>query len=365
MNPTQSIMKLAIIVGTRPELIRLTMTIMEARKHFDVKLLHTGQNYDPNLKDVFLNEFGITDCESVNWVGSNSCDTVGKVISRGYEWLNHHKPDALLILGDTNSCMVAYAAKRLKIPIFHMEAGNRCFDQNLPEEVNRKMIDHISDVNICYTEHARRNLLAEGLPAKYTFVVGSPMAEVIRHMSSQIDCSNILEQLGISKNKYILVSFHREENVDNPTKLAQLLGSLNCMAAEYDVPIIMSTHPRTRNKITIQLDSRIRLCQPFKYSDYCYLQVNALFVASDSGTLAEEASILGFRAVSLRDSTEHPEAIDAGTMVLGTTKWSDLSISINLSRQPEDVYGYSPVAQTVCSIISGYTPIINKYVWFK
>lgn len=358
-------MKLAIIVGTRPELIRLTSIIDYARKHFEVKLLHTGQNYDPNLKDVFFSEFGIVDCEFVNWVGSNPAETVGNVISNSYAWLSKHKPDALLILGDTNSCMSAYSAKRLKIPVFHIEAGNRCFDQNLPEEVNRKMIDHISDVNMCYTEHARRNLLAEGLQSKYTFVIGSPMPEVVKAMSSKIDQSDILEQLSIEKSKYILVSFHREENVDNPTKLEQLLDSLNHMADTYNMPIIVSTHPRTRPKITVQLDERIRLCQPFKYSDYCCLQINALFVASDSGTLAEEASILGFKAISLRDSTEHPEAIDAGTMVLGTTKWSDLQTSIGLANQPHNIYGHCNVAQTVCSIISGYTPIINKYVWFK
>lgn len=361
-------MKLAIIIGTRPELIRLTCIIKTARQYFDVHLLHTGQNYDPHLKDVFLTEFGIDKCTMANWVGSDLGETVGNVIRESYRWLQKLQPDALLLLGDTNSCLSAYSAKRLKIPIFHIEAGNRCFDQNLPEEVNRSIIDHISDVNLCYTEHARRNLIAEGLKPQFTFVIGSPMPEVIASMCNQIKSSKALDDLNLLEKKYILVSAHREENVDNPDKLNQLIHSLESMQQYFQMPIIVSLHPRTKARLNGRtLSEQIRLCPPFKYSDYCCLQQRALFVASDSGTLTEESSILGFKAVLLRDSTEHPEGVDKGTIVLGTVNWSDLkrSIDLCLANAVPNIFEYNNVAQSVCNLISGYTPIVNKYIWFK
>ena len=358
-------MKLAIIVGTRPEVIRLSAIIEAAQKQFDVHLIHTGQNYDPNLKDVFFEEFGIKNCQFANWVGENPGETVGTVISKSYEWLKELKPDALLLLGDTNSCLSAYSAKRLKIPVFHIEAGNRCFNENVPEEINRRIIDHISDVNMCYTEHARRNLINEGL-VKNVFVVGSPMSQVIANMEKNITRSTILQSLNLQVRKYILVSTHREENVD--LHLDTLLDSLKCMCEHYDVSVIVSLHPRTKALMGERtLDPRIKLCKPFKYSDYCKLQKSALVVVSDSGTLTEEASILGFRAVLMRDSTEHPEGVDHGSIVLGTIEWQNLkrAIDLALSSTIRNIYPYTRTSQAVCNIISGYTPIVNKYVWYK
>ena len=370
-------LKLVIVVGTRPEIIRLAETIKCACKMFDVVLIHTGQNYDKTLKDVFMDELGLSEnsdleYKEIDCVGENLGHTVGNVIRNSYELFSEIKPDALLILGDTNSCLSAYSAKRLKIPIFHMEAGNRCFDPNVPEEVNRMMIDRLSDINICYTEHARRNLIAEGMKPAYTFVVGSPMPEVIDKMYEKIEASDVLERLSLERKKYILISSHREENVDNPIKFQALVDSITKIAETYNKPVIITTHPRLRKKIEengIRFPDSVTLSDPFGFTDYCWLQMNSFFVASDSGTLTEESNYLNFPAVLIRDSTEHPEGIDAGTIVLGTVHWDSLQNSIETllesKSNPDSIYPYAKVSEIVCKIISGYTPIVNKFLWMK
>ena len=327
-------MKLVIVVGTRPEIIRLSATIKAAKKYFDTILIHTGQNYDPNLNDIFFKDLEIClpdyylDC-SRNSVGS----AVGDVISKSYELFKTISPDALLILGDTNSCLCASSAKRLKIPIFHIEAGNRCFDPNVPEEINRKIIDHISDINICYMEHARRNLLQEGLKSQYIFVVGSPMREVLNSILLKIDKSNILYRLHIKYKEYFLMSIHREENINNENNFNSIVDCIKNLDNFYQKKIIITVHPRTRKMIdekNITFSNNVVLSEPFGLIDYCKLQKNAYCVISDSGTLTEESSILQFPAILLRTSTEHPEGIDAGNIVLGGIDWNNLQNAIQL-----------------------------------
>ena len=313
--------KLATIVGTRPEIIRLSEIIKKADACFEHILIHTGQNYDYTLNEIFFDELGIRKPDHyLKVAGNNVVTTIGNIIAQSYELLAEIMPDALLVLGDTNSVLSTIAAKRLKIPIFHMEAGNRCFDQNVPEEINRKISDHISDINIAYTEHSRRYLLSEGFRKDHVFVVGSPLYEVIQQHLKPIEQSQVLQQLDVRKGNYILVSAHREENIDFPDTFHQLTQALNAVADKYQMPVIFSTHPRTKKKIdesNISFHPLLISMPPFGMIDYVCLQQNAFIVLSDSGTISEESAICNFPAVSIRTSTERPEAIDAGSIILG------------------------------------------------
>lgn len=367
-------MKLAIIVGTRPEIIRLSATIKMAKKYFDTSLIHTGQNYDLSLNDIFFRDLELCqpdyylDCSRIN-IGS----TVGDIISKSYNLFLEIKPDAILILGDTNSCLCAYSAKRLKIPIFHIEAGNRCYDPNVPEEINRRLIDHISDINMCYMEHARRNLLQEGLKTQYTFVIGSPMAEVIDSIKDKIESSDVLERLSVQSKEYFILSVHREENINNNKNFVDIVNCINKIDETYKKKIIFSVHPRTRKMLTeknISFSDNVILSEPFGLIDYCKLQTNSICVISDSGTLTEESTILKFPAVLLRNSTEHPEGIDAGNIILGDIKWDNLKINIESVLQKKywnniSSYDDKNVSQKICNIVSGYVGIVNKFLWMK
>ena len=366
--------RLAIVVGTRPEIIRLSAIIKLAQTYFDVNLVHTGQNYDANLNDIFFHDLDLSppqhylDCSR-----DNLGRTVGDVIAKSYELFVSIKPNALLILGDTNSCLCAYSAKRLKIPIFHVEAGNRCFDPNVPEEINRRIIDHLSEVNICYMEHSRRNLLSEGLKSQYVFVVGSPMREVLDGIRDKIAASTVLDQLNLQHREYFVLSVHREENVDNDARLLTIANSISMISSTYGKKIIVSTHPRTRkafNARDITFDPNVLLCEPFGIVDYCKLQQHASCVISDSGTLTEESTILGFPAVLLRNSTEHPEGIDSGGVILGNTDWSSLQTNLSIALLKDswaniESYNDTNVSEKVCKIISGYTGVVNRFLWMK
>jgi len=319
MNTTR--LKVLTVVGTRPEIIRLSRVMALLDEHVDHKIAHTGQNYDYELNEIFYTDLDLRKPDFFLNVDVSSLEaSVGDIIRKSGELLRKEKPDALLVLGDTNSCLSAYMAKRLHIPIFHMEAGNRCFDFNVPEEINRRVIDHIADFNLVYTEHARRHLISEGLPHRRIYLTGSPMYEVLNHYRPKIDASVILETLKLTKGQYFVVSVHREENVDNPENLRRILLILNRMAEEYGVPVIVSTHPRTRKRLeasdNLKMNSLIRFLKPFGFTDYVHLQMNALCTVSDSGTISEESAILNFPAISLRNSMERPEAQDAGTIIL-------------------------------------------------
>ena len=366
-------MKLVIVVGTRPEIIRLSATIKTCKKYFDVILVHTGQNYDFNLNEKFFSDLEIKEPDYyLNCSRNNLGQTVADVISKSYDLFVSVKPDALLILGDTNSCLCAYSAKRLKIPIFHIEAGNRCFDPNVPEEVNRRLIDHLSDVNMCYMEQARDNLLKENLRPQYTFVIGSPIPEVYSSI-----CDNksiILEKHGLNADNYFVWSSHREENIDNDENFNNIVSSINRLSEKYNRKIIFTVHPRTRNKIAknnTTFSKNVILSEPLGIIDYYKLQINSLCVISDSGTVTEEAKILGFRAVLLRTSTEHPEGVDSGCIVLGNNKWGCLErsveMAINFPISTNKVINYEDTnfSEKVCKIISGYTDIVNKFIWMK
>ena len=368
-------LKLAIIVGTRPEIIRLASTIKLSKKLFNVTLIHTGQNYDYNLNEIFFKDLELNNPDIyLNCSTNNLGETVGDVISKTYNLFKEQNFDAILILGDTNSCLCAYSAKRLKIPIFHIEAGNRCFDPNVPEELNRKIIDHLSDVNICYMEHARRNLLSEGIKSQYTFVLGSPIPEVLLSIENKIVNSNLLNNLNLEKNNYFVWSTHREENINLDNNFNKVINSLNNIAEKYEKKIIFSCHPRTRKKINeldIKMHSNIILSEPFGLIDYCTLQKNALCVFSDSGTLSEESTILNFKAILIRTSTEHPENIDAGNIILGNIDWKYLESSVNIILNCDLIinnireYDNINFSEKVCKIISGYYGIINKFIWMK
>ena len=319
MNTTR--LKVLTVVGTRPEIIRLSRVMALLDEHVDHKIAHTGQNYDYELNEIFYKDLDLRKPDFFLNVDVSSLEaSVGDIIRKSGELLRKEKPDALLVLGDTNSCLSAYMAKRLHIPIFHMEAGNRCFDFNVPEEINRRVIDHIADFNLVYTEHARRHLISEGLPHRRIYLTGSPMYEVLNHYRPKIDASVILETLKLTKGQYFVVSVHREENVDNPENLRRILLILNRMAEDYRVPVIVSTHPRTRKRLeasdNLKMNSLIRFLKPFGFTDYVHLQMNALCTVSDSGTISEESAILNFPAISLRNSMERPEAQDAGTIIL-------------------------------------------------
>lgn len=369
-------MKLAIVVGTRPEIIRLACIIHEASKYFETVLIHTGQNWDKNLKDIFFDQLKIRQPDYyLDVVGDHLGETMGNIIKRSYEIFQSIKPDCLLILGDTNSGLCAISAKRLKIPIFHMEAGNRCFDQNVPEEINRKLIDHISDVNLCYTINSKTYLLSEGFRKEHIFVTGTPLTEVLSFYKFDIETSDILSKLALTAKQYFVLSLHREENIDNPNKLSILLDMINTIAEKYKKIIIFSVHPRTKQKLNshnIKLHNLVRIMDPLGLLDYCKLQINAYCVLSDSGSLSEESCILNFPAVSLRDSTERPEAVDKGNIVLGNFYPESVLNSINMAISfhkgikpiPYD-YMDTNISEKVLKIIQGYTPIINKVIWQK
>lgn len=370
--------KVMTIVGTRPEIIRLAETIKKCDEYFEHILVHTGQNWDYTLNDVFFKELELREPDHfLGVVGGDLGETMGNILAESYKILVKEKPDALLILGDTNSCLSAISAKRLKIPVFHMEAGNRCFDQNVPEEINRRIVDCTSDVNLAYTEHARRYLLSEGMRKEYTFVTGSPLPEVFKKYMPKIDASDVLERLSLEKGKYILVSAHREENIDNDENFRSLTDALNAIAEEYNMPIIYSTHPRSWKRIEdkgINFHENIKQLKPFGFYDYNKLQKDAFCVLSDSGSLAEESNIMGFPAVSIRTSTERPEAIDKGSIVLGGITFDSITQAMEvivkqkaLGEETVKVHDYTDVnvGMKVVNIIQGYTSVINKFIWRK
>lgn len=366
------------IVGTRPEIIKLSEIIKKCDKYFQHILVHTGQNYDYTLNEVFFEELGLRAPDYyLGVVGDNLGQTIGNVIAKSYELMSELKPDAILVLGDTNSCLCVISAKRLKIPIFHMEAGNRCFDENLPEEVNRRIIDHTSDVNLCYTEHARRYLNYEGVPKERTYVVGSPMAEVLGANLEKINSSMALDKLNLEKGKYILLSAHREENIDNEDNFFSLMNTINSMAEIYNIPIIYSTHPRSKKfieKREFKFHPNVKSLNPFGFADYNYLQQNAFCVISDSGTIAEEASYFKFPAVSIRTSTERPETLDKGNMIIGSITSEQVLQAVDMAVKMNsngdfgiDVPNYTDenVSVKVVRLIQSYTAIVNKMVWRK
>ena len=371
-------LKLMIIIGTRPEIIRLSEVIKKCDKYFDLCLVHTGQNYDYELNQIFFEDLGLREPDHyLNVVGNDLGETMGNVIANSYKVMKEVMPDAVLVLGDTNSCLSVISAKRLHIPIFHMEAGNRCFDENLPEETNRRIVDHISDVNMCYSEHARRYLNYEGTAKERTFVVGSPMAEVLRANIDKIQKSDILEKLGLEPKKYILLSAHREENIDNEKNFMDLMTAINVMAEKYDMPVIYSTHPRSAKiieKRNFKFHKNVRQLKPFGFSDYNHLQLNAYCVVSDSGTLPEESSFFHtFPAVCIRTSTERPEALDKGNFVLAGITTDEILQSVDLAVSMEnnndkglDVPNYvDDVSNKVVKLVQSYTTVVNKMVWRK
>ena len=376
-------LKLLIIVGTRPEIIRLAAVIKKCRKYFDCVLAHTGQNYDYNLNGVFFKDLKLDDPDVyMDAVGDNLGQTVGNIIARSYELMVELQPDALLILGDTNSCLSAIAAKRLHIPIFHMEAGNRCKDECLPEETNRRIVDIISDVNMAYSEHARRYLAECGLPKERTYVTGSPMAEVLHENLADIEASDVLEKLGLEPKKYILLSAHREENIDTEKNFTSLFTAINKLAEKYDMPILYSCHPRSRKRLEatgFKLDPRVRMHEPLGFHDYNHLQMNAFAVVSDSGTLPEESSFFTsighpFPAVCIRTSTERPEALDKACFILaGIDEHSLLqAVTTAIDMNEEGDYGIpvpdyieENVSTKVVKIIQSYTGVVDRFVWRK
>lgn len=375
--------KLLILVGTRPEVIRLSAVIKKCREYFDVLLAHTGQNYDYNLNGVFFKDLKLDNPDVyLNAVGADLGETVGNIINCSYKLMNETKPDAILILGDTNSCLSAIAAKRLHIPIFHMEAGNRCKDECLPEETNRRIVDIISDVNLAYSEHARKYLHECGLPKERVYVTGSPMAEVLHENLEQIKKSDILERLGLETGKYILLSAHREENIDTKKNFESLFNAVNKMAEKYDMPILYSCHPRSRKRIEnsgFKLDSRVIQHEPMGFHDYNNLQMNAFAVVSDSGTLPEESSFFTsvghpFPAICIRTSTERPEALDKGCFILagidekGLLQAVDTAVKMNQNGDygiPVPDYIEENVSTKVVKIIQSYTGVVDKMVWRK
>ena len=376
-------LKLLIIVGTRPEIIRLAAVINKCRTYFDTILAHTGQNYDYNLNGVFFKDLKLADPEVyMDAVGDDLGATVGNIINCSYKLMAAIKPDALLILGDTNSCLSAISAKRLHIPIFHMEAGNRCKDECLPEETNRRIVDIISDVNLAYSEHARRYLAECGLPKERTYVTGSPMAEVLHANLTDIDASDILTRLGLEKKKYILLSAHREENIDTEKNFLSLFGAINRIAEKYDMPILYSCHPRSRNRLEksgFELDKRVIRHEPLGFHDYNNLQMNAFAVISDSGTLPEESSFFTsigrpFPAVCIRTSTERPEALDKACFILAGIDEGGLDQAVHTAVTMNEMGDYGipvpdyieeNVSTKVVKIIQSYTGVVNKMVWRK
>ena len=376
-------LKLLIIVGTRPEIIRLSAVITKCRKYFDTVLAHTGQNYDYNLNGVFFHDLGLADPEVyLDAVGKDLGETMGNIIAKSYALMAEAKPDAVLVLGDTNSCLSVIGAKRLHIPIFHMEAGNRCKDECLPEETNRRIVDIISDVNMAYSEHARRYLADCGLPKERTYVTGSPMAEVLHQNLAKIEASDIHKRLGLEKGKYILLSAHREENIDTEKNFTSLFTAVNAMAEKYDLPILYSCHPRSKKRLEasgFRLDKRVIQHEPMGFHDYNCLQMNAFAVVSDSGTLPEESSFFTsvghpFPAVCIRTSTERPEALDKGCFILAGIAERSLLQAVDTAVElvkngdtgiPVPDYTDENVSDKVVRLIQSYTGVVNKMVWRK
>ena len=371
-------LKLMTVLGTRPEIIRLSAVLKAANRYFDHVLVHTGQNYDYTLNQVFFEELGLGMPDHyLNCAGGNLGETMGSIIDKSYQVMVSERPDALLVLGDTNSALAAIPAKRLKIPIFHMEAGNRCWDWNVPEMVNRTIVDHISDINLPYTENSRRYLLSEGLDGKTIFVTGSPMQEVLSDNLEKIKGSDVLSRLGLKEKNFILLSAHREENIDNEEHFFSLMGAVNHVAERYQMPVIYSTHPRSKKMIEKRnfcFHPLVKSLQPFGFFDYCKLQMSAYCVLSDSGTLSEESAMLGFPGVLIRTSTERPEALDAGTVLIGGVTGEDVERALDLAVAmadngdfgdlPND-YREKKVSNRVIRIIESYTKIVNETVWHK
>ena len=371
-------LKLMTIIGTRPDIIKLSEIIKLCDKYFDHMLVHTGQNYDYTLNKVFFEDLSLREPDHYLDVASDNLgDTIGNVISKSYKLMCELKPDALFVLGDTNSSLCTISAKRLKIPVFHLEAGNRCFDENLPEEINRRIVDHISDINLAYSEHARRYLLTEGVKKEHIFVVGSPMTEVINANLEKIEKSDILNRLGLESKKFIILSAHREENIDIEKNFFSLMNAVNEMAELYKMPVIYSTHPRSKKfieKRNFKFHELVRSLKPFNFSDYISLQNNAYCVVSDSGTLPEEASYFNFPAVSVRTSTERPEAMDKGNFIIGSISSNSVlqAVELAVSMAEDDIngnpvpdYTESNMAAKVVKIIQSYTSIVNTMVWRK
>lgn len=368
-------LKLMTILGTRPEIIRLSEIIKSCDKYFCHILVHTGQNWDDTLSKVFFDELGLRQPDFfLDCVGGNLGETMGNIISKSYDVMDSERPDAVLILGDTNSALSAISAKRLKIPIFHMEAGNRCWDWNVSEMINRKIVDHISDINLPYTENSRRYLLNEGIDGKTIFVTGSPMRQVLNRHTDSINNSLVLEQLGLEKGEYFIVSAHREENIDNENNFLSLMESVNAVAEQYRLPVIYSTHPRSRKiieKRNFRFHPLVKSLKPFGFFDYNNLQTNSKCVLSDSGTLSEESAMLGFRGVLIRTSTERPEASEQGSVIIGGIKKNDVLKAVELSLLldsgadtiPE--YNVPNVSEKIVKIIQSYTHIVNKTTWLK
>jgi UDP-N-acetylglucosamine 2-epimerase (non-hydrolysing) len=371
-------LKLMTIVGTRPEIIRLSATIKCADIYFEHSLVHTGQNWDYNLNEVFFKDLGLRAPDYyLNSVGKNLGETVGNIIAKSYDLMVEHKPDAILILGDTNSALAAISAKRLKIPIFHMEAGNRCWDWNVPEMINRKIVDHIADINLPYTENSRRYLLSEGVDGKTVFVTGSPMTEVLNNQKDLIDASDVLDRLQLKAKEYFIFSSHREENIDNEKNFMSLMSGINEIAEKYKKPIIFSVHPRSKKMIEqrkFKFHPLVKEMTPFGFNDYIKLQSNALCVLSDSGTLSEESAILNFPAVQIRTSTERPEVLDKGNIIVGGITGREIAQAVELSVSMQKAakqrvipfdYMDTNVSEKVVRVIQSYTSIVNQTVWNK
>lgn len=371
-------LKVMTVLGTRPEIIRLSACIKACDKYFDHILVHTGQNWDYTLNQVFFEDLGLREPDYyLDSVGKNLGETMGNIIAKSYEVMEKERPDAVLILGDTNSALAAVSAKRLKIPIFHMEAGNRCWDWNVSEMINRKIVDHISDINLPYTEHSRRYLLSEGIDGKTIFVTGSPMREVLRDHMDKIEASDVLERMNLTAGKYILVSAHREENIDNEAHFLSLMNAVNRIAERYQMPVIYSTHPRSR-KFIEQRDFKfhplVQSLKPFGFMDYNKLQMNAYCVLSDSGTLSEESAMLHFAGVLIRTSTERPEVLDKGSVVIGGITGDDveqaLELAVSMRENNEEVvmaedYADTNVSVKVVKLIQSYAKIVNITTWGK
>lgn len=368
-------MKVMTIVGTRPEIIKLSTTIKELDKYTEHILVHTGQNYDYELNEIFFKDLGLREPDVyMNAAGENAAETIGNVIIKSDELIKKYQPDAILLYGDTNSCLSVISAKRNKVPVFHMEAGNRCFDERVPEEINRKVVDHLSDINMTLTEHARRYLISEGLRPETVIKTGSSMKEVLNECKENIDNSDVLERLNLEKGKYFVLSAHREENVDNPRNFKALIESINAVAEEYKMPIIFSAHPRTRKKIEAEgiiFSDYVKYMKPLGFNDYNKLQQNAFCVISDSGTITEESSIMGFPAITIRQAHERPEGMDEGTLIMSGVDKEDVLDAIKVvtdeDKKPHIVNDYDVdyVGMKVVKIIMSYTGYINRTVWRK
>lgn len=373
-------LKVMTIVGTRPELIKMSRVIAEFDKHTQHILVHTGQNYDYELNQVFFDDLGIRKPDHfLEAVGETVAQTIGRIIEKADAVMELEKPDALMLYGDTNSCLSVLAAKRRKIPVFHMEAGNRCFDQRVPEELNRKVLDHLSDINMVLTEHARRYLIAEGIRPEMIIKTGSHMAEVLEYYKSNIDKSDVIPRMGLNPGQFFIVSAHREENVDTPENLIDLVGTLNALAEQYDVPVIVSTHPRTKKRLDAlkleELNPHIQFLRPFGFCDYIKLQMEALCVVSDSGTITEESSLLNLPAITIRNAHERPEGMDVGTLIMSGLKKERVLDAVRVivaqydrnkrAMPPVEDYEGGSVSKKVLRVVLSYTDYVNRTVWSK